>query len=366
MTAALPISVVVPAYNRPAMTRRAVLSAFAQRPAPPAEVLVVDDCSDDDTGEAARAVGARVIRHDVNQGEGAARNTALRHAAHDWIALLDSDDEWLPNHLDSLWGMRSGRVLLAGSALRLRPDGTHRLIGSVTDRGISIGSPADVASLRFIAASAVVIRRDIALAVGAFRPLAQAADLDLWLRILERGPGWVSPHVSVLYHEHAGQVSADGRGLLEAARSVLLDYSDRPWLTSRVLEQWDASVAWHDLRSAVAERDVPAALDRMTHLLSRPVRVMALGRILGWRWRERRRSARFTSEGRPSVAVLGRDAATNACVRERFTVEPRTTARLRPMAYWELVRQPAAVLMVENGLDAMVARALGMRPAHRA
>ena len=54
----LPVSVIIPAYNRAPMLEQAIHSAFAQRPRPPAEVIVVDDCSSDDTAEAARAAGA--------------------------------------------------------------------------------------------------------------------------------------------------------------------------------------------------------------------------------------------------------------------------------------------------------------------
>ena len=251
----LPVTVIMPAYNRPAMTRRAVLSAFAQRPLAPAEVLVVDDCSADETAQAAREAGARVVRHEVNQGEGAARNTALQHASNDWVALLDSDDEWLPNHLQSLWPERHGRVLVAGTALRRRADGSHRLMGAVNNRRIDIRSPADIAVLRFVTASAVMIRRDVALAVGAFRPLPHAADLDLWFRILERGPGCVSPIVSVIYHEHSGQITLGGSDILKAARDVMLEYRNRPWMTRRVLEGWDAVVAWHEFQCAREERD---------------------------------------------------------------------------------------------------------------
>ena len=66
----LPVSVVIPAFNRPDMVARAVRSALEQQPRPPAEVIVVDDGSSDDTAAAASAAGARVIRHEVNQGEG--------------------------------------------------------------------------------------------------------------------------------------------------------------------------------------------------------------------------------------------------------------------------------------------------------
>ena len=350
----------MPAFNRPAMTHRAVTSAFKQQPAPPAEVLVVDDCSTDTTGDAARSAGARVIRHETNQGEGAARNTALRHASHEWVALLDSDDEWLPNHLDSLWSSRSGRVLVAGSAVRRSPNGSHRLIGAVSERGITIGSPADIAVLRFIAASAVMFRRDVALDVGAFRPLPRAADLDLWLRILERGPGWVAPAVSVVYHEHAGQVSSDGRALLEAARAVLLQYSDRPWMTPHLLDQWDAVLAWHDFRIALARGDLSDAPGPLFELLLHPRRVPALGRLLAWRWRERRRTGRFTAEGAPSVAVRGTQGDAARFAREQYGSALRIAGPARFSAYRQLARRPSAVLVVDNALDASFARALGM------
>ena len=100
--ARLPVAVVIPAHNRANMVARAVRSALTQRPNPPTEVIVVDDCSNDETGEAARLAGARVIRHHVNRGEAEARNTAIRAATQPWVALLDSDDEWLPHHLAEL------------------------------------------------------------------------------------------------------------------------------------------------------------------------------------------------------------------------------------------------------------------------
>ena len=358
----VPVTVIIPAYNRPAMTRRAVVSAMRQQPLPPAEILVVDDCSTDGTGDAAREAGARVIRHETNRGEGAARNTALRQARHDWVALLDSDDEWLPNHLASLWPFREGNVLLAGSALRRRPQGDHRFIGPVTVRATSIRSPADIAVLRYIAASAVMIRRDVALDVGAFRPLPRAADLDLWLRVLERGPGYASQEVSIIYHEHPGQISDDESSVQKAARAVLSEYLDRPWMTPGIIDAWDSVIAWDGLRSALARGDRPLALARLGYLLARPVRIHVLLSLLRWRWRERRRSGRLTPEGRPSVAVLCRDVETARTAGERFGTRPRILAHGRPLAYLELARRPAAVLVVKSALDAAIARALGMIP----
>ena len=105
--ASLPVSVVIPAYNRPDMVVRAVRSALGQLPAPPEEIIVVDDCSTDRTAEAAARAGAQVVRHELNLGEGAARNTGIAHAREPWVALLDSDDEWLPDLLATLWPLRT-------------------------------------------------------------------------------------------------------------------------------------------------------------------------------------------------------------------------------------------------------------------
>jgi cellulose synthase/poly-beta-1,6-N-acetylglucosamine synthase-like glycosyltransferase len=58
----LPITVVIPAYNRAELLPRALASVAAQT-ATPAEVLVIDDGSTDDTATVADRLGARVIRH---------------------------------------------------------------------------------------------------------------------------------------------------------------------------------------------------------------------------------------------------------------------------------------------------------------
>ena len=93
------ISVVIPAYNIESYIERAIDSVLAQtRPAD--EIIVVDDGSKDATGEKIKAYGNKVSYvHQDNRGLSGARNTGIRHAAYKWIAFLDGDDEWLPNHL---------------------------------------------------------------------------------------------------------------------------------------------------------------------------------------------------------------------------------------------------------------------------
>jgi GT2 family glycosyltransferase len=96
------VSVVIPVFNRQRLGERAVLSACAQG-LNGMEVVVVDDGSDPPFRMPAAMppdANARLIRHEVNSGAGAARNSGISAARGEWIALLDSDDYWLPATLE--------------------------------------------------------------------------------------------------------------------------------------------------------------------------------------------------------------------------------------------------------------------------
>jgi glycosyltransferase involved in cell wall biosynthesis len=292
----LPISVVVPAYNRAELLPRALESIAAQRPRRPAEVIVVDDCSTDATGRVAAAMGARVIRHAENAGEGGSRNTGFRAAAQPWVALLDSDDEWLKHHLDALWSLRDDHILVAASALARAPDGSaHRVVGPPGPDPLPLTSPADlVYPENPVPASGVLVRRDVVLEVGGFGPSPFAADFDLWLRVLERGTGLVTPDVGYVYHLHEGQVSTDKGGMRAAQRALLEAYADRSWWSSAVLERFLAVTTWDELRAALASGRRRAAARHALSLAAHPLRLRALPGLWAWRAgvRHRTRSVR--------------------------------------------------------------------------
>ncbi|MBI4219431.1 MAG: glycosyltransferase [Chloroflexi bacterium] len=95
------VSVIIPTFNRANLVERAVRSVLAQT-VQDFEILVVDDASKDDTERVVRAIrDPRVTytRHDRNRGPGAARNTGIAKARGEFLAFLDSDDEWLPSKL---------------------------------------------------------------------------------------------------------------------------------------------------------------------------------------------------------------------------------------------------------------------------
>lgn len=103
------VSVIMPAWNAAGYIAHAVESVRAQT-LDDWELIVVDDCSQDDTGAAAVAAAkgdprVRVVRAAENGGVACARNLGMQHASGEWIAVLDSDDAYEPSRLETLVGI---------------------------------------------------------------------------------------------------------------------------------------------------------------------------------------------------------------------------------------------------------------------
>ncbi len=98
------VSVVIPLYNRATTIKQALQSVLDQT-YQDFEILVVDDGSIDCSEEICKGFSlkhksVRYLRHGHNRGAQAARNTGIKAAQGEWIAFLDSDDQWLPNSLE--------------------------------------------------------------------------------------------------------------------------------------------------------------------------------------------------------------------------------------------------------------------------
>ena len=259
---------------------------LAQSPAPE-EIVVVDDASSDGTAAVAEEMGARVIRHDQNRGEGAARNSGIEAATQPWVALLDSDDEWLPHHLGRLWAAREAHVLVASSCLRCGDDpAADRFQGAARGRPLRLTSPAQIVFPENpVPVSAVMIRRDVALEAGGYGDQRHCADFDLLLRCLERGTGVVLPEVGAIYHVHAEQVSRQREQMKASHTRIACSYADRGWFDRRQVRRWQAAVAWDMWRAEGGPRRAAA--------LARPWHLSALVRLWAWRLQVRRSGARF-------------------------------------------------------------------------
>ncbi|NIT60625.1 MAG: glycosyltransferase, partial [Aliifodinibius sp.] len=96
----LNISIIIPTFNRKNLLERALTSVTTQT-RPTEEIIVVDDGSEDETESLVRKQfpDVRYFRQQ-NRGVSSARNLGIRQATGNWIAFLDSDDEWLPQKLE--------------------------------------------------------------------------------------------------------------------------------------------------------------------------------------------------------------------------------------------------------------------------
>jgi len=97
------VSVIIPTYNRAHLVGRAIRSVLNQT-YQDFEIIVVDDCSTDNTEEIVKGFNdhrIRYMRHDRNRGGSAARNTGIKASQGKYIAFLDSDDEWLLKKAES-------------------------------------------------------------------------------------------------------------------------------------------------------------------------------------------------------------------------------------------------------------------------
>lgn len=303
----LPVSVIIPAFNRADTLPRALDSIRSQRPFGPAEVIVVDDHSDDESGEIARRCGARVIRHERNQGAAAARNTAVAAATQPWLALLDSDDEWLPDHLDVLWRLKAGHVLVAGASMACfdEPGQPPAYAGTIRPRAHTLRSPAALIPLNPLSASGVLVSRDAVVAAGGYNTeLGYAEDWDLWLRVLERGSGVITPLVVCLYHVHAGSKSLHADGPVQTHDRIVRSCIGRPWWRARLLDRWCGLRLWAALEAALAARQRRRAVMLAAKLVARPQRLWAVvaRRVQFALWM--RRSRRLASRDQRVIAAL--------------------------------------------------------------
>ena len=96
------VSIIMPSYNAEKYISAAIESVRKQTYSN-WELIIVDDCSKDNTLEIVRGIQderIRLYQNETNSGAAVSRNKALREARGEWIAFLDADDLWVPEKLD--------------------------------------------------------------------------------------------------------------------------------------------------------------------------------------------------------------------------------------------------------------------------
>ena len=210
------ISVIIPTFNRKETLKRAIQSVVMQSYTP-YEIIVIDDGSDDGTKEWLKDNYPDVkYIYQMNSGVSSARNKGIKFARGDWIAFLDSDDEWLPRklkyqankielnpaakflHTNEIW-IRNG--------VRVNQMKKHKKYG-----GYIFEKCLDMCR---ISPSSVLIKKDIFEKIGMFdETLKVCEDYDLWLRFASKYPvHFLDQPLIKKYGGHSDQLSKVDDGI---------------------------------------------------------------------------------------------------------------------------------------------------------
>ncbi len=207
----LSVSVIIPTYNRADLIARAVASADRQTH-PPCEIIVVDDGSIDDTQRVVTSLRTRtpvvLEQLDRNGGGAVARNAGIRRARGDYLAFLDSDDEWHPEHLESLMqfaSQKSDSSVVASSALVAET-------GRIAPVKPFLATMTDHEKFQFILSgnlafqtSTLLVSRATACRFMFDGRLRRHQDWDLMFRMIREGVDlFLLPRPTVIYHLQTG------------------------------------------------------------------------------------------------------------------------------------------------------------------
>lgn len=224
------VSVIIPTYNCAKYLRDTVESVLSQS-FQDFEIIIVDDGSTDNTKETISKLGndQRIIYiSQENKGQACARNTGLKMAKGDYIALLDADDKWLPNRLEEAVAALDNHPdvgLVHAHSLRITED--NKPIETIKrDPRFLSGSLFETIFLRqtHISCPTATFRRECLDTVGLMdenRTCLGNEDREYWLRVSQRYPVLFIDKVLAHYRVRENSVSKDTSKMFKARLYVV-------------------------------------------------------------------------------------------------------------------------------------------------
>ena len=227
------VSVIIPTYRGDRFIADA-LACVARQTWTNWEILVIEDGSQGETESIVREFAeanpkqrVEYVRLERNQGQSVARNTGIKLARGEYIALLDVDDRWQPTHLAaSVEALAAENADLAYSTVALFDDATGMVIGTWGPYLKEIKEfPYSLLYRCFLAPSAVVFRRDIVERVGLFEPtLTPCEDVDYWIRCAAADVRFaLTPGCHVLYRKNHSEAETRGTCRLTETYARVVD-----------------------------------------------------------------------------------------------------------------------------------------------
>lgn len=222
------VSVVIPTWNR-AHTIGAAIGSVLKQTHAVQEILVCDDGSTDSTREVVAAIGDDRIRFIDGPRAGrpaVPRNRGIHAAQGEWIAFLDSDDQWLPAKLHTQFGRmkQTGAAASSTNALRFVPGEGEK--GAYLPTVRPSFDLAVLLQTNFVICSSALVRKDVVQQAGGFpegEELRAIEDYALWLRVATQTEFAYCDAPLTVYRDDPGNSIRSGTKEFEQKENVMKD-----------------------------------------------------------------------------------------------------------------------------------------------
>lgn len=266
------ISIIMPAYNASKHIAE-TLDSIKNQTYTNWEIILVNDCSKDNTIELVNKFSesvdnpVKVITNETNSGVSFSRNVAVANASGSWLALLDSDDVWLPNHLETLMNevTKDSELSFVYAGCLVFLDDVKNIIfkQQITQLMLDNFNVSLFTHQIGINPCTVMLHKNSWDAAGGMvRDLNHAEDKDLFLRIAKKGMKFkFTNEYTALYRKHSDAFGASNNNSKMALGSVYVYEKHFDWeaipLKTRINKLSDAYLSYarlirrNDLKAAV-------------------------------------------------------------------------------------------------------------------
>ena len=228
------VSIIMPSYNTEAFIAESIKSVLAQTYTN-WELIIVDDCSTDNTDAAVAAFDdARIkyIKNEKNSGAAVSRNRALREAQGKWIAFLDSDDLWFPEKLEKqIAFMTEHDYKFTYTDYNIQLNGTWLPYVYTGPKKVTKRKMKDYCYFSTI----TVMYDRTYVGLIQIEPVKKNNDYAMWLRIIEKTPCYRYPECLSSYIKHEGSISSGSKWRLIKHHYILWRVAEKKNPVSAVI-----------------------------------------------------------------------------------------------------------------------------------
>lgn len=201
------VSVIMPSYNTANFIKETIDSVLNQT-YQNFEIIIVDDCSTDNTDEVVAGIKderIKYIKNEKNSGAAISRNRALREAKGKWIAFLDSDDVWLPEKLEKQI------AFMKKNGYKFSYTGYEEVDEESNPTGVSVTGPKKITKAgmyNYCWQGCLTVMYDAdAMGLIQIADLKKNNDYAMWLKVIEKADCYLLDEKLAKYRIRSGSIS---------------------------------------------------------------------------------------------------------------------------------------------------------------